>query len=211
MTPMNRAAPDELIVFLKLPEPGRVKTRLIPAIGAEAAAALHRALVEWTLARVARQDAAWRTVLCFDPPDAGPAFAAWLGTRLALRPQAPGDLGERLEAASRESFASGARRVAFIGTDAPDLDSGDAAAAFAALVASDVAIAPALDGGYALLATRAHVPDLFRGIPWSGPQTAARTLAKARDAGLSVATLRTLADIDRPEDLAAVPAELRRW
>jgi rSAM/selenodomain-associated transferase 1 len=201
---------DELIVFLKLPEPGRVKTRLVPAIGAAAAAALHRALVERTLARVAAGEPPWKTVLCFDPPEGEPGLRAWLGRGLEARAQAPGDLGVRLETASRDAFAGGARRVAFIGTDAPDLDASDVAGAFRALERTDAAIAPAHDGGYALLATRAHHPALFREIAWSTGDVSRQTLDRARAAGISVTTLRTLADVDRPEDLGALPAELRR-
>jgi rSAM/selenodomain-associated transferase 1 len=200
---------DELIVFLKLPEPGRVKTRLFPAIGPEAAAKLHRALVERTLARVARPGAPWTTVLCFDPPGGAAALRAWLGPGFEARAQPAGDLGVRLETASREAFAGGARRIAFIGTDAPDLDASDVAAAFAALDRADVAIAPALDGGYALIAMKAHQPALFRDVAWSSADTARHTLERAREAGLAVTTLRTLADVDRPEDLVVLPPELR--
>jgi rSAM/selenodomain-associated transferase 1 len=191
-----------LIVFLKHPEPGAVKTRLTPALGAEAAAALYRALAEEVLKATVPRLGEYETLVFFDPPGAVEAIRAWL-PGMRLRPQCAGDLGARMTAAFRRAFERGGRRVAIIGTDAPAVSRETVVGALAALDEADVVVGPAEDGGYYLLALRAPRPELFEGVAWSTPAVLEQTLARAATAGLRVRQLRRLRDIDTLEDVQA--------
>src|SRR5262249_13927519 len=147
------------------PRPGRVKSRLAAGIGPDLAAAVARALAEHALRRTAPlRDEYERTVL-FTPADAGEAIAEWLPGQ-DCGPQAEGDLGVRMAEAFAQSFRRGARRVALIGTDVPGITREDVLEALESLDAHDVAIGPAADGGYWLLALGDPAPGLFCDIPW---------------------------------------------
>jgi rSAM/selenodomain-associated transferase 1 len=195
---------DVLAVFVKDPRPGTVKSRLAAALGAEAAAAVYRVLAEGVVRRTAPRRDEYDRVIVFDPPDARRAVGEWLGVEdAALVPQGPGDIGARMERAFEDLFARGARRVALTGTDVPALAPEDVRAALESLDEHDVAIGPATDGGYYLIALKRPQPELFRGIGWSGPDVLASTLDRASRASLSVRVLRTIGDVDTVEDLAA--------
>lgn len=197
-----------LIVFLKHPEPGAVKTRLAPALGAETAAALYRALTEEVLEATVPRSGEYETLVFFDPPEAAEAMRAWLpGVR--LRPQCAGDLGARMTAAFARAFERGARRVAIIGTDAPGVTRETVARALAALDDADVVVGPAEDGGYYLLAFREPHPELFENVAWSTPAVFEETLARAATAGLRVRELPRLRDVDSLEDVRAEWPRLR--
>lgn len=194
--------PDErLLVFLKVPRPGAVKTRLAATMGEAAALESYRRILSTTLERIADRTS---VELRFSPEDGAPEVAQWLRPSWSAAPQGTGDLGQRLDRAFTEAFREGFRRVAVIGSDSPDLTSADVTTAFEALDRSDVVLGPAEDGGYWLLAVRRPCPFLFRGIPWSTPGVLEETRRKAESAGLKVERLRTLSDID-------TEADWRRW
>jgi uncharacterized protein len=209
---VNPPALPVLVVFARAPERGRVKTRLAAAIGDDAALACYRALgaavVDALRPPVAPDGRrAWRTIVAHTPADAAPALAAWLTPAhdgLAYEPQADGDLGARMRAAAERAAAGGADRVVVVGTDCPDVDAATVAAALDALGRADVVLGPALDGGYYLVGIRAPVARacaaLFDGVPWSAPDTLAVSLARAAAAGLTVAQLAPLRDVDTEED-----------
>ena len=188
-----------LLIFLKYPTPGQVKTRLAATLGNESAAKIYRACTEMTLERLNgfRQDA-W---LYVDPPAALERTRGWVGEGWLLRPQHGATLGERLARATGEAFASGAQHVVAIGTDSPWLNAHDIEEAFAALERADVVVGPTEDGGYYLIGLSRSIPALFEGIAWSSPSVYAQTLAQARTLDLRVHTLRLGYDVDRPEDL----------
>jgi rSAM/selenodomain-associated transferase 1 len=195
---------DVLAVFVKDPRPGTVKSRLAAALGAEAAAAVYRVLAEGVVRRTAPRSDEYDRVIVFDPPDAKRSVGEWLGVEAAaLVPQSPGDIGVRMERAFEELFARGARRVALTGTDVPALEREDVRGALESLDEHDVAIGPATDGGYYLIALKRPHPELFDGIGWSGPDVLADTLDRASQRDLSVRVLRTIGDVDTVEDLAA--------
>ena len=189
-----------LLVFLKAPRPGFVKTRLARDLDAEAAAGIHRVLVERTLARVAAHP---DVELRFAPDDAESEVKSWQRAGWRLRPQGPGDLGTRLSAATAEAFAEGSSRVLVIGSDCPDIEREDLRAAEEALSRYDVVLGPAEDGGYWLLGLRAPQPALFRDIAWGTSTVLTQTCERARSAGLEVHELRRLRDIDTLEDWRA--------
>jgi rSAM/selenodomain-associated transferase 1 len=196
--------PDVLAVFVKEPRPGTVKSRLAAALGAPAAAGVYRVLAQEVVRRTAPRRDEYDRVVVFDPPSAGAAIGEWLGVAAgALLPQAPGDIGTRMERAFDAIFQRGARRVALIGTDVPALAFEDVRDALESLDDHDVALGPATDGGYYLIALKGPAPELFRGIGWSGPDVLRRTLDGAAGGGLSVRVLRMLGDVDTIEDLAA--------
>jgi uncharacterized protein len=199
---------DVLIVFLKEPRPGAVKTRLAGEIGDVLAARLYRTLAEAEIAGTAPRGDTYSRLFFFAPPDAGASLAQWFPGE-TLVPQAHGDLGQRMRAAFAEAFARGARRVCIIGTDAPWVDRARVEDALQSLDDHDLVLGPAHDGGYYLLATDRPHPELFSGIAWSTPSVLAATAERAGALGLSVRLLSVLPDIDTAADLRAHWTRLR--
>lgn len=199
-----------IVVFAKAPQPGRVKTRLIPALGAAGAARLAAHMLERTLAQALA--AGVGTVELRMSP--APGSAAWGATPLpaavVLRDQGDGDLGARMARAARAALATDAA-VLLIGTDCPALDAARLRTAAARLRDHDAVIHRAVDGGYPLLGLRAFDPGLFENMPWSTPAVAGLTLARLAARGRTVWLGETLADVDVPADLAAYgdPARFR--
>lgn len=198
---------DRLIVFTRYPQPGAAKTRLIPALGAEGAAALQRQMTEHTLTQVQK-------LIHLRPVGVEIWFAVtasaeanrqqmqdWLGTTWVYQPQPDGDLGARMAKAFQSAFTSGMTRVVTIGTDCPRLDAEKLAQAFETLQDADLVLGPAADGGYYLIGLRRFVPELFAGIAWSTETVLSQTIEIAQRLELSVTCLETLTDIDRPADL----------
>lgn len=191
---------DVLVLFLKEPRPGAVKTRLAAALGAEAAAALYRLLAEEAVRATTPRAGEYSRVLCFTPRAAREAVAEWFPGEV-LAAQDGADLGERMAGALAEAFRRGARRAAVVGTDVPGVSKETVRAAFAALDGHDLVIGPAHDGGYYLLALDRPRPALFQGIAWSTPAVFTATMDRAAVLGLSVRVLETLTDLDTPDDL----------
>ncbi|MDX2474638.1 MAG: TIGR04282 family arsenosugar biosynthesis glycosyltransferase [Candidatus Krumholzibacteria bacterium] len=195
---------ETLIIFTRFPEPGRTKTRLMPELGANGAAALHRALVERTLHTVRQASETRDVVLEIHHTGEVAPMQAWLGAEWKYRPQAAGDLGARMLA----SLAAADGPAVLIGTDCPDLTPEILVGAFAALPQNDVVLGPAADGGYYLVGMNSARPEIFVDIPWGGAQVLSSTRDRLAQAGLRWHELAILSDIDRPEDLARVPREL---
>ena len=190
----------------KHPVPGRVKTRLAAALGADTACALYRAFVLDLAERL--RALPYAVTWAYTPPDA--PFAELLpGAR--CRPQHGRDLGERLAAAIADELAEGPGPVLAIGADAPHVPAAPLAEAAAALAGrADVVLGPAADGGYYLIGIRGPAPDLFAGIAWGTAGVLEATLARARAAGLAPHLLPPSFDIDQPADLARLRALLAR-
>ncbi|HBH97104.1 MAG TPA: hypothetical protein DDX89_04845 [Candidatus Omnitrophica bacterium] len=188
-----------LLIFLKDPVPGQVKTRLAKAVGSQAACDIYRACVELTLERMMRfrQEA----VLCVDPPEALLRTRAWVGADWRLQPQRGLALGERLADATAVACSDGASQVVVIGTDSPWLTGDDVAAAFEALRYHHIVLGPAQDGGYYLIGLTRPQPALFEGIAWSSPSVYAQTRVRAAQLGLTTHSLREGYDVDRLEDV----------
>jgi rSAM/selenodomain-associated transferase 2/rSAM/selenodomain-associated transferase 1 len=195
--------PPCLHVFAKAPVPGKVKTRLVAALGADGAAALYRQLAETTLAcaAAARDAGVVGSVELWCNPDAGaPPFAAW-GDRfgVALHTQRGVDLGARMHRALASSLGRGSPAIV-IGTDAPALDVAYLARAARALADHDAVLGPAEDGGYVLLGLARDV-DVFSGIAWSTGTVLAATRARLTAARASFVELPALWDVDTPADV----------
>lgn len=185
-----------LVLFTRYPEPGRAKTRLIPAIGAEAAAALHRRMTERAVATL--QASAMPIELRVTGAEPR-RFSEWLGEGLCPVDQGDGDLGDRLQRAAAWP------PVILLGADVPGLDGRHLAAAAAALETHPAVVGPAEDGGYYLLGLASPMPYLFDAMPWGTDQVLAETRRRLDERGVRTALLETLADLDRPEDLARWP------
>lgn len=200
--PSHSVCADRIVVMTRFPEPGRTKTRLVPALGANRAAALHRCLIIRTL-DVAR-DMAEEHHCDVEVRYAGgdeTQFRAEFGRQVRYSPQSEGSLGERMNAAAAAAFSKGAKRVVVIGTDCPGLDAEHLSQAFEQLTHRDVVIGPATDGGYYLLGMRRHLPTLFENIAWGTETVLRQTLERAAEAGVTVGQLPPLSDVDYAEDL----------
>lgn len=185
-----------LVVFTRFPEPGKAKTRLIPSLGAGGAARLHRRLTEHTLA-AARASGLPVEVRTTGAPIT--QFAQWLGEDIAIVDQGEGDLGERLR------HAAAPTPVLFIGSDLPDITPAHLIDAAAHLQSGHVVLGPAEDGGYWALGLTEPANYLFEDMPWGTDRVFAITFRRLREAGIDPVLMPTLADCDRPEDLARWP------
>ncbi|MCB0345257.1 MAG: TIGR04282 family arsenosugar biosynthesis glycosyltransferase [Bdellovibrionales bacterium] len=193
---------ESLVIFLRYPAAGEVKTRLVPALGEVGAARFYRKMAESVCSKVnsnARIDR--RGIAYFTPHSAESQIQAWLGSELQLRAQPEGDLGKRLDHIFGERFDSGDSSVVAIGTDCVDLDGNLVDAAFNQLKSNDAVLGPAQDGGYYLIGLSKPMPGLFENIPWSSHDTFDATVQKLRKFEAKLSCLKTLRDIDVPEDL----------
>jgi rSAM/selenodomain-associated transferase 1 len=193
-----------LQVFGRCPEPGRVKTRLIPALGAAAAAALYARLLEHTLT-VARGYLPQGTELWLDREPADGACWSRVPTAAVLphRLQRGTDLGARMYHALGDGLAAGVPTV-LVGSDCPEIDGAMLGRAFAGLAAHDAVFTPSEDGGYVLIGlrrARAGVERLFADIPWSTAAVMDDTRARLRLLGWNWLELDTVRDVDRPSDI----------
>ena len=187
-----------LVIMAKAPQAGRVKTRLAASIGTIEALRSYRVLLEATVRRLA-SDRRWTTWLAVTPDGAARRLAAWacgVGP-VAVTPQGPGGLGERMQRLM-DRLPPGP--VIILGSDIPGLGKPDIAAAFRALGPSDAVFGPAEDGGYWLVGQRRlpQVPRLFDAVRWSSADTLADTLANLK--GRKIVHLRKIADIDDEAD-----------
>jgi hypothetical protein len=191
--------PDSTLLFLRAPRLGTVKTRLARDLGDEPALSAYRLLLDHLLQQLR---AVPGIQLRVTPDDAGPEVEGWRHPGWTIAPQGPGDLGARLARAVQDHLDRGASSVVIIGSDCPGVQPSDLEEAHRQLRQHDVVLGPATDGGYWLIGVRRPAPILFEAMPWGTDAVYAETLRRAREAGLTVATLRTLSDIDTAEDWA---------
>ncbi|NJM51243.1 MAG: glycosyltransferase [Sphingomonadales bacterium] len=185
-----------LILFARYPAAGTCKTRLIPALGAEGAADLHRRMTERTIGIL--RSSGLPVIVAYT--GAGRQdFERWLGADVGLEEQVAGDLTDRLLAFTHHA------PLIFFGADTPDLQARHIAQAVDGLQNYEVVIGPAEDGGYYLIGITRPIPKLFTNMPWSSEQVLPETLTRLADMGIAPLLLETLADCDRPEDLARWP------
>lgn len=197
LQPSNR----RLILFGRYPTPGKVKTRLIPAMGALGAAELHRSLAEKSLATALTSGGATTPVDFYSTGSTCSQVRKWLGPQpVRLCPQSGSGLGERMRNAIFDAFDQGCRSVVLVGTDIPHMTPDHLEDAFDALIGSDVVLGPSKDGGYWLVGLR-HKVDIFQGIQWGSANVLDQTLAVAKKHGLSVNCIQTLNDMDTEADL----------
>ena len=189
-----------LIVMLKEPRPGRVKTRLGRDIGMVDAAWWFRHQSRRLIRRL--RDPRWQIVLAVAPDIQGMASRCWPHD-LERIAQGRGDIGQRMARALRRMPVG---RVCLVGADIPGLYRTHVARAFAGLGSGDVVFGPAVDGGFWLVGVkhgRAVPKQLFENVRWSGPYTLADSVKSV--AGLRVELVDRLADVDRGADIRDAP------
>jgi rSAM/selenodomain-associated transferase 1 len=193
-----------IVILAKAPIPGFAKTRLIPAIGAHAAAVLQERLTERTVA-TALAAGIGPVTLCCDPDATHVTFLKMVTRmKITLRPQPPGDLGTRMLAA----VATSTGPVLVIGTDCPALTEAHLrSAAMALRDGNDVVLIPAERGGYVLLGMREAQPRLFSNIAWGGSSVLADTRARIVEQRLMLVERPPLWDVDTEIDLARLDRE----
>lgn len=207
---------NHLIVFTRFPEPGKAKTRLIPALGPAGAAKLQALMTENTLnwAKDFRKRLPVALTVAYEG-GLEARLRSWLGGGLFYRRQCGGDLGARMAYAIQRAFSDGAKTAVVIGTDIPNLSERILKTAFDVLTEKDLVLGPSTDGGYYLLGVRSpkNVPwqDLFRGIPWGTTRVLSMTLEKAGTLGLSFSMTPPLSDVDEPENLPIWATRTRKY
>jgi len=190
-----------VIVFAKAPRPGSVKTRLVPLLGAEGAAALQVRLVKHALNTATK---ALRPVELHCAPDANDPFFRFCAGHygVTVRAQVEGDLGARMLTAFTQSLPEHAC-VLLIGSDCPALTARHLRQADRSLRdGADAVFIPCEDGGYALIGMKRVEAALFDGMTWGGEHVMADTRARLTALGWRWRELETLWDVDRPEDHA---------
>ncbi|MGB4116098.1 MAG: TIGR04282 family arsenosugar biosynthesis glycosyltransferase [Polaromonas sp.] len=197
-----------IVIFAKAPQPGSVKTRLIPALGAVGAATLARQFLVHTVQQALAANVG-KVELCMSPAPLDPAWHdVALPSDVVLTGQGEGDLGERMaRAVSRntQSTESVSGPVMLIGTDCPALTAPLLKQAAQQLQTHDAVLLPAHDGGYVLLGLKSPSPELFEHMAWSTSVVSAETLRRMAALNMRVWQGSTLHDIDEPADLQHLP------
>ncbi|MDO8289954.1 MAG: TIGR04282 family arsenosugar biosynthesis glycosyltransferase [Parvibaculum sp.] len=191
------SAGAQLVVMVKHPELGRVKTRLAKGLGAVAAARFYRQTTDDVLRRVG-DDPRWQTAVAV-APDRAVHERVFARYGLPVLAQGTGDLGVRMGRLMRDLPVG---PVVIVGSDIPDISAAHIAEAFKALGRHEAVFGPADDGGYWLvgLRRRPRIVDIFNDVRWSCEHTLDDTLRNVARAGLSVAMLGVLSDIDTRDD-----------
>ncbi|MEJ2322552.1 MAG: TIGR04282 family arsenosugar biosynthesis glycosyltransferase [Gammaproteobacteria bacterium] len=199
-----KSAPGKsvILVFAKAPQAGYAKTRLIPALGEEGSARLHRSLIGRTM-QMLSGGTPWPLQLWCAPDCSHPFFGHYAGDpRVSLHRQRGCDLGERMHHALSEALLSHERAI-LIGTDCPELQPRHLREAVSALGAGyDAVLGPALDGGYYLVGLNRELPALFHAIDWGSPRVMQQTRDRLAAGGMRWHELEVRRDLDRPGDLA---------
>lgn len=191
---MAASSQPTVALFARYPHAGKAKTRLIPALGPEGAAHVHRLLVEQTIAVLRK---AGLPFVLYTTGASHAEFAGWLGGDVTMADQGTGDLGDRLTRVPAPAI--------LLGADVPALQPRHLQQAAQALERSEAVIGPAQDGGYYLLGFNQRLPFLFTDMPWGTDGVLAETLSRLEMAKVSATLLDTLDDCDRPADLARYP------
>jgi rSAM/selenodomain-associated transferase 1 len=191
-----------LVVFVKYPQPGQVKSRLAKDFDSEFAAGLYKTFALDILECAAKGD--WQLRIFFDPPEKETEIKNLLTDNYQYRPQRGVDLGARMKNAFADCFSEGFRSVVLIGSDFPDLPQKIIEDAFALLDSpSDAVIGPAADGGYYLIGLKAgtFLPDIFSGLSWSTASVFSKTLKILQACGQRTEILQEWHDVDTRNDL----------
>ena len=191
-----------LIVFVKYPQSGQVKSRLAKDYDDDFAADLYKAFVIDILECVVKGD--WQLHIYFDPPERKIEIKKLFGNGHEYQPQRGADLGERMKRAFTDCFSEGFKSVVLIGSDFPDLPLKIIKGAFAALDSPyDAVIGPAADGGYYLIGFRndKFLPAIFEGFTWGTPLVLEKTICILQDKNYNMQLIEEWHDVDTSNDL----------
>ncbi|OEY65037.1 TIGR04282 family arsenosugar biosynthesis glycosyltransferase [Marinobacter sp. X15-166B] len=192
-----------VIQFAKWPEPGRVKTRLMPALGREGALQAHVRLTRAVLGNLTQSPFAvelwWDRALPQPPPAAAPVVADLKRLRVSQGCQHGDGLGARMTNAFERGLANH-HKVVIVGSDCPSVDAAYVRAAARALDTHQVVMGPSDDGGYVLLGAAAVADGMLNDIDWGTEAVLTQTARRLDRLGLSYALLEPRWDVDEPED-----------
>ena len=199
-----------ILQFAKAPRAGKVKTRLIPALGEDGALQLHKRLLRHTWESINTIGLA-DVQLWTDAADSTGFFEDLRPPVMKPSLQQGADLGERMRAAIAQTLQHYSQ-VVVIGSDCPVLDAHYLNEAFMALQqGNDVVLGPASDGGYVLIGMRMVYPELFESIPWGSDQVLKQTRQRLKALDCRWHELPERWDVDRPEDLLKLEKLTSRW
>lgn len=201
----------QLGIFVRDPQPGTVKTRLVPPLTSEEACNLYAAFVADLLKRVYKMKRVRTTV--FYHGDRSDRLVSMVPDRFAIEPQHGETLGKRLVNALEQLLGNDATRLAvIIGSDSPDIPLAYLKRAYAKLKHRDVVLGPSSDGGYYLVGARGRVPAIFDGISWGSKSVLADTLDRIAASSLRSDVLPLWYDVDTEHslDLLAQMVRARR-
>jgi Uncharacterized protein conserved in bacteria len=191
-----------LIIFVKYPQPGQVKSRLAKDYDSDFAAGLYKAFVLDILECAAKGP--WQLRIYFDPAEKETEIKKLFSNNHEYRPQRGADLGARMKNAFADCFSEGFKSVVLIGSDFPDLPLKIIEDAFALLDGpGDTVIGPAADGGYYLIGLKAEtfLPDIFSELLWSTSSVFAETVKILQACGKRTEILPEWQDVDTRDDL----------
>jgi uncharacterized protein len=193
-----------ILIFVKLPEKGSVKTRLAKELDRNFVLALYGNFVFDMLETLAKANLP--IIVYFYPPESGAAVSGWLGGNYLYVPQNGSDLGDRMKNAFKDAFERGFSRAVIIGSDIPDLEISILETAFNSLHANDMVVGPSADGGYYLIGFRnnSFLPEVFKGISWGTNTVLKDTLKILGEKNYRAYFLPELRDVDTIEDLKAL-------
>ena len=186
-----------IIIFVRQPELGKVKTRLAATMGNEKALAVYRFLLQHTYGLI--KDSSFAVNVFYAGSMAEDDL--WRSSNIKKRIQQGNDLGEKMSNAFKAVFADGFSKVLIIGSDCFELSIELINQAFEQLGSVDVVIGPAKDGGYYLLGMNAPFKELFQNIVWSTSTVYSETLEKINQHRYSAAALPVLTDVDTEADI----------
>ncbi|MDT8300309.1 MAG: TIGR04282 family arsenosugar biosynthesis glycosyltransferase [Sedimentisphaerales bacterium] len=190
-----------LLLFVKSPIKGQVKTRLAAETGGDFALELYKCFVEDIISLAENLDV--HLVVCFCPADRKMTFSEWLGEQHCYRAQMGNNLGEKLRNAFENAFEEGFANVVAIGSDSPDLPEEFLQLAFKELESHDAVIGPGSDGGYYLIgfSRTSFLPVAFDDIAWSTFAVCKQTVDILKKHKLKMHLLPEWHDVDTRSDL----------
>ena len=202
MDPGNRDR-RRVLLFVRAPELGKVKTRLEIEMDGPTVLRLYQCFVQDIIETL--DTGVYHLTVYFTPSHREAAVRTWLGGMLPTRAQVGKTLGDRMRNAFSDAFARGVEQAVLLGSDLPDIDMRIIDTSFEFLRKTDGVVGPAEDGGYYLIGLRKDMfnGDLFSGIDWGTASVFRQTMDQFRAAGLNAYILPTRQDIDTHDDLVA--------
>lgn len=192
-----------VILFTRVPEPGKVKTRMMSVYTGEECAKMQTCFLQ-DITRELRKTGA-DLFVCYDP--SGPKRAI---RRICGYLEQRGDgLGERMLNAFKEVLGRGYDSCVLVGSDLPELTAADIKSAFAELELNDAACGPTEDGGYYLIGMHRALPELFDGRSYGHDRVIDELREAAASNGISMGLIRTRRDMDTPDDVMKYLAAMR--
>lgn len=199
----QKQSKNQLIIFVKYPEEGKVKTRLASKIGNKNAAAFYSEIAKGVVQKLS-SSGSYVTNIFYSPTDKEKGIKKWLEEKESrYYPQQGNSLGEKIINAFEKTVSNGGQNLIIAGSDCTEITLNDITSSFDILDTnkSQIVIGPATDGGYYLLGLNIFCKDIFQDIEWSSEKVLSQTIEKLKKNNLSYILLRELCDIDELEDI----------